>query len=75
MSALGSAVATDPIGTALLDATRPIFARAIWAWFDANQTRRLFSKWGFIPITIGAFRPLIEEIAGSDPAAAIPLSP
>lgn len=67
MSALSNASAEGNIGTALLEATRPIFAKAIWAWFDANKDRVLFTKWGFIRITVGSFRPLIVEIAGPDP--------
>lgn len=68
MSALTAAKAEDGIGLALLNATRPIFAKAIWSWFDETQDRVLFSKWGFINIRVRDFRMLVEEIAGPDPS-------
>lgn len=72
MSVLASAAATDNIGRALLEASRPIFAAAIWAWFDANQDDVLFEKriLGLfsVKLVLRDFRFLIEKIAGPDPS-------
>ena len=72
MSVLSQTAAKDGIGETILTAARPIFAAAIWAWYDANAERVLFSKWGFIRIRVSDFRLLIEEIAGPHPSPVQP---
>lgn len=69
MSALTSASSEGAITDALLNATRPIFAAAIWAWYDANASRVLFSKkilFFSFSIRIADFKGIIEEIAGPE---------
>jgi hypothetical protein len=67
MSVLSNA-SSDAIESAILNIARPIFARAIWAWYDADPGRVLFSKW-FITIRLRDLRWLVEEIAGPDDSA------
>lgn len=66
MSALASAKG-EGLEHAIVEAARPIFARAIWRWFAENRDHVILKKWGFISVTVGMLRPLIEMIAGPEP--------
>lgn len=68
MSVLSQA-SSDAVEGAILNIARPIFARAVWDWYDADPGRVLFNKW-FITVRLRDLRWLIEEIAGPDPSAA-----
>lgn len=69
MSALANA-SSDAFSNAILDAVRPIFARAIWAWFDEHQGDVLFSKW-FITVRVRDVGWLIADIAGERPPSIV----
>lgn len=73
MSALASAKGEGAIVDAVVAACRPIFANAIWAWFDANKDRALFTKkilfFPAFTIRIADFEGIVSEIAGNRPAA------
>jgi hypothetical protein len=66
MSALTSA--SSPGGNAILDAARPAFVAAIWAYFNQHQGDVVFSKW-FISVRLGQLRSVFVAIAGEDPNA------
>jgi hypothetical protein len=66
VSALTSVSSQGGVTDAILAAARPLFAAAIWAYFDAHQSDVLFSKWGIVKIRLGDLRPLIEALAGPD---------
>ena len=70
MSALTQATPNGPITDAILEAVRPMFAQAIWTWYDANRDRVLFAKRLLIfsfKITVSDLEPLVVEIAGPRP--------
>ena len=67
MSVLAEVKANNGITDAILNAARPVFAAAIWIWYDANADEVLFSKWKFIKIRVRDLRPLVEAIAGPHP--------
>jgi hypothetical protein len=63
MSVLANA-SSDGLDNAILSIARPIFARAIWAWFNQNKDRITITKW-FISIPLRDVRWLVELIAGT----------
>lgn len=50
------------------DAATSLFKSVIWSWFRAHEGDVLFRKWGFLVVTVGMCRPLIELIAGPENA-------
>lgn len=65
MSVLATARGQGDVGEAILTVARPLFARAIWAWYHANEDRVLVSLWIY-KVRLRALRGLIEEIAGPE---------
>jgi len=72
-SVLESAQSDDGIPQGLIDAVRPIFAQAIWAWYDKNRDRVLVAKrilFFSFRVTLGDLlgEGIVTEIAGARPA-------
>lgn len=70
MSALSTVTSEAGIPQEIIDAIRPIFAAAVWRWFDANRDRALFTKkilFFSFTITVRDFEGVIGEIAGPRP--------
>jgi len=71
MSALADAKSSGVITDQLLTIARPLFAAAVWAWFDANRDRVLFTRrilfWS-VTLRLSDLAPLIVDIAGPHPA-------
>jgi hypothetical protein len=50
-------------------AASALFKSIIWSWFNAHESDVLFTKWGFLKVTVGMCRPLITAIAGPESLA------
>ena len=66
MSALGNVTHDDVSMRGVLAIARPIFAAALWSWYESNKDRVIISKWGFITIHVSAVRWVLEELAGPE---------